>query len=52
MVSQNKKLLIITGSFGNGHLQVTNSIVKQFGEMNLNHLTVIEHDLFWKHTLL
>ncbi|MDT3994365.1 hypothetical protein RPO40_04815, partial [Mammaliicoccus fleurettii] len=29
MVSQNKKLLIITGSFGNGHLQVTNSIVKQ-----------------------
>jgi len=46
MVSQNKKLLIITGSFGNGHLQVTNSIVKQFGEMNLNHLTVIEHDLF------
>ncbi|RIN14169.1 diglucosyl diacylglycerol synthase [Mammaliicoccus vitulinus] len=46
MVSQNRKLLIITGSFGNGHLQVTNSIVKQFGEMNLNHLTVIEHDLF------
>lgn len=46
MVSQNKKLLIITGSFGNGHIQVTNSIVKQFGEMNLNHLTVIEHDLF------
>lgn len=46
MVSQNKKLLIITGSFGNGHLQVTNSIVKQFGEMNLDHLTVIQHDLF------
>ncbi|GGI38795.1 diglucosyl diacylglycerol synthase [Mammaliicoccus stepanovicii] len=46
MVSQNKKLLIITGSFGNGHLQVTNSIVNQFAEMNLDHLNVIEHDLF------
>ena len=23
MVTQNKKILIITGSFGNGHMQVT-----------------------------
>ncbi|MDT4066669.1 hypothetical protein RPO41_00870, partial [Staphylococcus aureus] len=27
MVTQNKKILIITGSFGNGHMQVTQSIV-------------------------
>lgn len=46
MVTQNKKILIITGSFGNGHLQVTNSIVNQLNEMNLKHLSVIEHDLF------
>ncbi|MCL7600168.1 hypothetical protein M8403_05600, partial [Staphylococcus aureus] len=25
MVTQNKKILIITGSFGNGHMQVTQS---------------------------
>lgn len=46
MVTQTKKILIITGSFGNGHLQVTESIVNQFNEMNLDHLSVIEHDLF------
>ncbi|RIO23205.1 MGDG synthase family glycosyltransferase, partial [Staphylococcus saprophyticus] len=46
MVTQNKKILIITGSFGNGHLQVTQSVVNQFKEMNLDNLTVIEHDLF------
>ncbi|AMY05298.1 diglucosyl diacylglycerol synthase [Staphylococcus condimenti] len=46
MVTQNKKILIITGSFGNGHLQVTNSVVNQLNEMNLKHLSVIEHDLF------
>ncbi|PNZ31320.1 diacylglycerol glucosyltransferase [Staphylococcus petrasii] len=46
MVTQNKKLLIITGSFGNGHLQVTQSVVNQLNQMNLPHLTVIEHDLF------
>ncbi|PTH96320.1 diglucosyl diacylglycerol synthase, partial [Staphylococcus shinii] len=46
MVTQNKKILIITGSFGNGHLQVTQSVVNQFNEMNLDNLTVIEHDLF------
>ncbi|WP_251519437.1 MULTISPECIES: diglucosyl diacylglycerol synthase [Staphylococcus] len=46
MVTQNKKILIITGSFGNGHLQVTQSIVNQFNEMKLDNLTVIEHDLF------
>lgn len=46
MVTRNKKILIITGSFGNGHLQVTQSIVNQFNEMNLDNLTVIEHDLF------
>ncbi|MCY1037602.1 diglucosyl diacylglycerol synthase [Staphylococcus nepalensis] len=46
MVTRNKKILIITGSFGNGHLQVTQSVVNQFNEMNLDNLTVIEHDLF------
>ena len=46
MVTQNKKILIITGSFGNGHMQVTQSIVNQLNEMNLNHLSVIQHDLF------
>ncbi|EKU48112.1 diglucosyl diacylglycerol synthase [Staphylococcus massiliensis] len=46
MVTQNKKILIITGSFGNGHLQVTNSIVEQLNTLNLDHLSVIEHDLF------
>ncbi|EHJ07383.1 diglucosyl diacylglycerol synthase [Staphylococcus simiae] len=46
MVTQNKKILIITGSFGNGHMQVTQSIVKQLNDMNLDHLSVIEHDLF------
>ncbi|MDU3139557.1 MAG: diglucosyl diacylglycerol synthase [Staphylococcus lugdunensis] len=53
MVTQTKKILIITGSFGNGHLQVTESIVNQFNEMNLDHLSVIEHDLFMEaHPLL
>ncbi|MBL7572872.1 diglucosyl diacylglycerol synthase [Staphylococcus saccharolyticus] len=46
MVTQNKKILIITGSFGNGHMQVTQSIVNQLNEMNLSHLSVIQHDLF------
>jgi processive 1,2-diacylglycerol beta-glucosyltransferase len=47
MVTQKKKLLIITGSFGNGHLQVTQSVVNELQfEMNLDNLTVIEHDLF------
>ncbi|HDJ3071758.1 TPA: diglucosyl diacylglycerol synthase [Staphylococcus aureus] len=46
MVTQNKKILIITGSFGNGHMQVTQSIVNQLNDMNLDHLSVIEHDLF------
>ena len=46
MVTQNKKILIITGSFGNGHLQVTKSIVNQLNDMNLSHISVIEHDLF------
>lgn len=46
MVTQNKKILIITGSFGNGHMQVTQSIVNQLNEMNLDHLSVIQRDLF------
>ncbi|EEQ80319.1 diglucosyl diacylglycerol synthase [Staphylococcus warneri] len=48
MVTQNKKILIITGSFGNGHMQVTQSIVNQLNEMNLDHLSVIQNDLFMK----
>lgn len=46
MAAEKKKILIITGSFGNGHIQVTNSIVEQLNHMNLDHLTVIQHDLF------
>ncbi|TDL93374.1 diglucosyl diacylglycerol synthase [Macrococcus brunensis] len=46
MLIKNKKILIITGSFGNGHLSVTNSIVNQFNQMNLSNLTLIQHDLF------
>lgn len=47
MVTQNKKILIITGSFGNGHMQVTQSIVNQLNDMNLDHLSVIEHDFIY-----
>ena len=46
MVTQTKKILILTGSFGNGHLQVTQSIVNQFQKMDLDNLEIIEHDLF------
>ncbi|GGA98546.1 diglucosyl diacylglycerol synthase [Macrococcus hajekii] len=46
MLIKNKKILIITGSFGNGHLSVTNSIVNQFNQMDLPSLTLIQHDLF------
>ncbi|TDM12430.1 diglucosyl diacylglycerol synthase [Macrococcus lamae] len=46
MLTANKKILIITGSFGNGHISVTNSIVNQFNQMNLPNLEVIQHDLF------
>lgn len=46
MLIKNKKILIITGSFGNGHLSVTNSIVNQFNQMNLSNTTLIQHDLF------
>ena len=34
MVTQNKKILIITGSFGNGHMQVTQSIVITAAQIN------------------
>jgi len=46
VLNTNKKILIITGSFGNGHISVTNSIVNQFNQMNLKHLDIIQHDLF------
>ncbi|GGI30319.1 diglucosyl diacylglycerol synthase [Staphylococcus chromogenes] len=46
MVTHKKKILIITGSFGNGHIQVTNSIVEQLNNLKLDNLTVISHDLF------
>lgn len=45
-MSNNKKILIITGSYGNGHISVTNAIVNQLNRMQLPQLTVIEHDLF------
>lgn len=43
---KNKKILILTGSFGNGHISVTNALVNQFNKMHLPNVTVIEHDLF------
>ena len=45
-----KKLLIITGSFGNGHIQATESIMSQ---IDLNEIDVYKHDLFLEaHPLL
>ncbi|WP_414051168.1 diglucosyl diacylglycerol synthase [Macrococcus animalis] len=46
MLIKNKKILILTGSFGNGHISVTNALVNQFNKMHLPNVTVIEHDLF------
>ncbi|QLK85661.1 diglucosyl diacylglycerol synthase [Staphylococcus sp. 17KM0847] len=46
MSTQKKKVLILTGSFGNGHLQVTNSIIERLNNMQLDNVTIIEHDLF------
>ncbi|KAA2215354.1 diglucosyl diacylglycerol synthase, partial [Staphylococcus sp. 53017] len=46
MVTKNKNILIITGSFGNGHIPVKQSIVNQHNDMKIDHLSVIEHDLF------
>ncbi|MCE4955710.1 diglucosyl diacylglycerol synthase [Macrococcoides caseolyticum] len=46
MLMKNKKILILTGSFGNGHISVTNAIVNQFNKMHLPNVTIIEHDLF------
>ena len=46
MVTQNKKILILTGSFGNGHTQVTQSVIEELNAMQLNNLSVIQHDLF------
>lgn len=48
MVTQNKKILIITGSFGNGHMQVTQSIVNQLNDMNLDHLRSLSTIYLWK----
>ena len=49
MVTQNKKILIITGSFGNGHLQVTQSIVNQLNDMNLLIFLLLSMIYLWKH---
>ena len=40
-----KKLLIITGSFGNGHIQVTNSLVEEL-KNNYPDIEVIESDVY------
>lgn len=39
-------ILIITGSFGTWSYAIIQSIVNQLNDMNLDHLSVIEHDLF------
>ncbi|WP_454968686.1 MGDG synthase family glycosyltransferase [Gemella sanguinis] len=41
-----KKVLIITGSFGNGHIQVSNSIKDEFRENYSSDVLVVESDLF------
>ncbi|MGX7112219.1 MGDG synthase family glycosyltransferase [Gemella cuniculi] len=40
------RILLITGSFGNGHLQVSKSIKSMFEEKYKNKVEVIETDLF------
>lgn len=41
-----KKMLLITGSFGNGHLQVSKNIREIFEKYYSDRVTVIESDLF------
>lgn len=38
-----KKILIITGSFGNGHIKVTNNVVEELSNYNVD---ILVHDLF------
>lgn len=41
-----KKVLLITGSFGNGHIQVSNSIKNEFRKNYSSDVVVVESDLF------
>ena len=41
-----KKVLLITGSFGNGHLQVSNSLKSEFNKKYSDEVVVVESDLF------
>ena len=41
-----KRILLITGSFGNGHLQVSKNIRETFEKYYSDRVTVIESDLF------
>lgn len=41
-----KKILLITGSFGNGHLQVSNSLKSEFNKKYSDEVVVVESDLF------
>ena len=41
-----KKVLLITGSFGNGHLQVSKNIKETFEKYYADEVEVIETDLF------
>ena len=41
-----KKVLLITGSFGNGHLQVSKNIKEAFEKYYTDEIEVIETDLF------
>lgn len=40
---QKKKILVITGSFGNGHLKVTDNLVDELSDYNVD---ILVHDLF------
>ncbi|WP_458860156.1 MGDG synthase family glycosyltransferase, partial [Staphylococcus epidermidis] len=41
-----KNILIITASFPNRHIQLTQTILNQFNHINLNHLSLIQHHFF------
>ena len=41
-----KKVLLLTGSFGNGHIQVSNSLKAEFKKNYNSEVSIVESDLF------
>lgn len=41
-----KKVLLLTGSFGNGHIQVSNSLRDEFKKNYNSEVSIVESDLF------